>query len=40
MQKIGMEYEGTCKDKYFIKGAYRTVCLYAAINPAHSEVSP
>ncbi len=40
MQKIGMSYEGTCKDKYFVKGAYRTVCLYAVINPAHLEVSP
>lgn len=35
MQKIGMACEGTQCDKYFIKGAYRTIRLYAMINPAH-----
>ncbi|MBP7402456.1 MAG: GNAT family N-acetyltransferase [Clostridia bacterium] len=39
MEKIGMRYEGTHRDKYFVKGAYRTICTYAAINPAHEEAS-
>lgn len=35
MQKLGMSYEGTLKDKLFARNAYQTVKLYAMINPAH-----
>lgn len=33
LQKLGMSLEGTLQDKYYFKGRYWTVRLYAIINP-------
>ena len=37
MQKAGMQYEGTLRDRFRNKGSYCTVALYSIINPIQDQ---